>query len=170
MTRDELKAAARLEGACHRFPPPYRLMAVSLEEAEFLYALVRLLKPRVVLELGAGQGVSARFIAEALRANGAGELWSVEPDGEYRAATVTMLEGLDEYATVMPTLPYLDVSPDVVFIDSGYRVRDRDIAFWLDGHHKGLVLIHDANRAYDFNHVPGVLLPCPDGLWIGMTA
>lgn len=47
-------------------------------EGQVLYALVRALKPRRVLELGTYHGCSATHIASALKANGGGELVCVD--------------------------------------------------------------------------------------------
>lgn len=47
-------------------------------EGEFLYALVRALKPERVIEIGTWRGCSASHILEALHANGKGELISVD--------------------------------------------------------------------------------------------
>ncbi len=50
-----------------------------------LYSLVKREKPRVVLELGTGLGVSAAWIGRALQENGSGRLWTYE-DGRSQEA------------------------------------------------------------------------------------
>lgn len=50
----------------------------SEDQALFLYSLVKMYRPRTVVELGAGLGVSSFWIAQALRENGDGRLFSVD--------------------------------------------------------------------------------------------
>jgi len=54
-----------------------------VHSGEILYALVRVLKPSVVVETGVAAGVSSSFILAALARNGRGELHSIDfPDYE----------------------------------------------------------------------------------------
>lgn len=182
MTLDELRALATRDapGGFKTWPPPLGDMSVTLEDAEFLYALVGVTKPKRVIELGAGMGVSARFIAEALRRNGEGRLETVEDDTTLAAAAAQMLTPTGhllpaevivgdlpgESSTVV--LPWrISPAADLVFIDSGYRRREFDIATWLLPASTAIVVIHDANRQYDVSAGEGVFLPGSDGLWIG---
>ncbi len=172
MTLDDLRALAETAdaGKTHRFPDPYAQMAITLEEGDFLYALVRMLKPARVLELGTGHGVSAKFIAGALAANGYGDLLTVEPDAELRKAARAMLAGSLRAEVVED--PSEDPSAgdfELVFVDSGYQRRADDIVFWLTEAPSGpIVVVHDAGRGYDeLRFGLGVLLPSVDGMWIG---
>jgi len=170
VTLDELRGSASpAENGWHRFPPPYRQMSPTLEEAEFLYALVRATKPRNVLELGTGLGVTARFIAEALKTvDGEAHLLTVEPVAEFAEQARTLLEGLP--ATVVRELSdaeFLD-DPHLVYIDSGYEYRADDMRTWLTNGYAGLVVVHDADRQYlEFDLGVGVFLPTANGMWIG---
>ncbi len=169
MTLDELRASARPgRGGQMVFGPPFGDMSVTLEDAEFLYALVRLTSPARVLELGTGYGISARFIAEALVANGKGHLTTVEPLQEIWTEAPKLLAGLPVTVNRYAPMPD-DIGWDIVFIDSGYRHRELDIERWLTSEYRGLIVVHDANREYDL-HGLGVLLPSVDGLWIGRVA
>lgn len=51
--------------------------AFSLRQAE-LYIIIRLFKPKIVIETGVENGFSSTFILEALKNNGLGELYSIE--------------------------------------------------------------------------------------------
>lgn len=169
MTLDDLRAVAtntRNDFAC--WPAPYQ-MSVTLEDAEFLYALVRVTKPGRVLELGTGLGVSGFFIASALEANGPGSwLLTVESNAEYRWAAKELLDDLPVRAYADASGPGLEEAVDLVFIDSGYERRPSDIDEWLGGDFDGLVVVHDANRQYPgLQQGVGVFLPGSDGLWIG---
>lgn len=135
-------------------------MAVEVEVAEFLYALVRLLKPQKVLESGSGRGLASVHIAAALKDNGAGELVTFEPMGEYQVKAKERLEGYP--AEVLPgsTLDY-DIECDMVFLDSGPTTRQQEIDDWVA---TGVALIiHDSHR-YDLPG--GVTFPTPRGLWL----
>ncbi len=168
MTLDELRALAEPgRGGYRVFGGRFNAMSVTLEDAEFLYALVRLTKPRRVLELGTGYGISATFIAEALQANGTGLLLTVEPNKEIREAAWGLFGTLPVSAAAKE--PADDIGWDIVFIDSGYQTRAADIERWLTNGYRGLIVIHDANRDYDL-HGLGVLLQGVDGLWIGRVA
>lgn len=52
--------------------------SVLVEEAFFLYALVRMTKPKFVLDCGTWMGMSAAFMAQGLRDNGFGRIVTVE--------------------------------------------------------------------------------------------
>ncbi len=167
MTIDDLRARATIErGGYSVFDGEYTQMAVTLEDAEFLYALVRLTKPEMVLELGTGHGVSARFIAEALKANGRGNLTTVEPDPELRVAARKMLDK-SPAAVVVAWADLHDLDWDIVFIDSSYKTREDDIAAWLSNGYPGLVIVHDANREYELLNGHGMRVGGLDGLWLG---
>lgn len=149
-------------------------MAVTLEDAEFLYALVRLVKPDLVLELGAGLGVSARFIAEACEMNTNGVLFTWEPVAGLASAAASLLSGLPAEVIADGDLggtfsrDGVAVSPDLVFIDSGWEYRETHIEAWLTGDYPGLVVVHDSERRYaQLELGAGVYLPGTDGMWIG---
>jgi predicted O-methyltransferase YrrM len=165
MNLDELRALATYErDGYHVFQNPYAQMAVTLEDAEWLYALVRLVRPVLVLELGTGLGVSARFIAEAMDASGFGRLATIESESQWRAQAA---DGLlrDQHHVIFDYLR-TDPPPDLVFIDSGYDRRADDIREWTSNGYQGLLCVHDAKRDYDLPST-GVYLPGLDGMWLG---
>ena len=166
MTLAELRALAihRDETGATRFDHPYHQMSVSLEEAEFLYALVRATRPRKVLELGTGLGLSGRFIAEALPDGG--WLWTIEPMRSLWPNAEGLLLNLP--ASISQTEEGLDLDPDLVYIDSDSTRRNADIREWLTNGYQGLVLVHDAAREYpEVKLGAGVYLPTADGMWLG---
>jgi hypothetical protein len=63
----------------HEAPPPEQTTgAMTYDIAETLYVMVRLLKPRIVVETGVAKGVSSCFILQAEEDNAHGELYSID--------------------------------------------------------------------------------------------
>lgn len=149
----------------------FDMMAVTLEDGDFLYALVRVTKPRLVIECGTGKGISGTFIAEALRDNGqGGRLVSYEPDMMYAAEARVRLRELPATVIVSDSeeWDWEAEPPDLVYIDSHMGRRHDDIERWLTCGYDGLVLVHDAMRLYpELELGTGVLLKGADGLWLG---
>ena len=147
-------------------------MAVELEVAELLYALVRQSKPNVVVEFGSGKGYASRFIAEALKANGPdGWLYSYEQDFEYAAIAAKQLAGLPADVIADYSIFYDGIlDPDLVFIDSlGGEPRERDMDHWFACTARPLIVIHDAAHypPETFARGEGVLLQAGRGVWVG---
>src|SRR5271166_4393556 len=73
------------------------------EVLDFLYALVRLVKPEHAIETGSWLGRSAVAIASALRDNGFGHLISLESDSEVACCAMTQIRaaGLDEWVEII---------------------------------------------------------------------
>ena len=136
-------------------------MAVELEVAEFLHALVRAVKPKLILESGAGKGFGSVAIQLALNENERGKLVTFEPDPNFAAVA---RKNLAPHATVRQgcSLDWRDDLPDMVFLDSGPQHRVQEIDYWLE---KPVFLaIHDAFR-FDQLRSTGFLLRTPRGLW-----
>lgn len=169
---DELRREAQRHESEFTQPPGaerYRAFdawAVELEVAEFLYGLVRVLKPLCLLESGAGKGYSTLALAAAVEANGVGEVIAFEPNPDYRKLAQ---ERVANYArcevrvgnTFAWPLSYHCV--DFVFLDSyPRRVRDIEINHWLSANVS--LVIHDAHRYPGLTG--GTYYPCPRGLWV----
>jgi predicted O-methyltransferase YrrM len=56
----------------------YSLGAIGYAEGVYLYSVLRTLRPRVAVETGVANGFSTAFLLLALRANGAGALYSID--------------------------------------------------------------------------------------------
>src|SRR5438876_12098824 len=73
---------------------------IPRKEGDYLYSLVRHLRPSLTLEIGMANGLSTLFIAQALRENGCGRHISVDPFQfrDWRGAGMTLLRqaGLDD--------------------------------------------------------------------------
>jgi predicted O-methyltransferase YrrM len=137
-------------------------MGVEAEVAEYLYGLVRMLKPELVVESGTGSGYAAFALATALQANGHGRLVTYEPLGSYQQIAAARLAGLP--AEVLPgyACDVCHLEPDLLFIDSWGGERQRDLDHWLPKQHR--VLVHDA---HDYQlPADGFLFDTPRGLWV----
>lgn len=167
---DDLRAQATIDEGNFR---AFTHMAVELEVAELLYALVRQTKPSLVVECGAGEGYSSAFIAHALQDNGFGTLASFEQDERYaeiaearlRFLPATVGRGFSHAYGVGGAHP----PADLVFIDTLGEHRERDIAYWFGDVGRPLIVVHDAAHypPETFAGGEGVLLGAGRGLWIG---
>ncbi len=164
MTRDELRMLARSNGAFLEWDE----MAVEVEVAELLYALVRAAKPELVVEAGTGRGIASVFLAEALRDNGLGWLVSFEPDPAFAQQGRDALAGLPAEVRQGRSLWFVGRQPDLVFIDSLGDYRREDLEFWLAYEPRPLLVVHDANRDYDLPE--GARLASGRGVWMLGTA
>lgn len=125
---------------------------VETETGEFLYAMVRILKPARVLETGTHIGVGAAYMGQALKDNHYGFLETIEflPEIQARAQkrmvdlqlTAFVQTILCDVAKFEPSAPYklilLDTEPQTRFAEL--------IKFmpWLEP--GGFVFIHDLHR------------------------
>lgn len=145
------------------------MMAVTLEDGDFLYALVRVTKPNLVVESGSGNGISGTFIATALQDNGHGRLVTYEPNPTFAYEAQQALAGLPAEVREGDSRQHATNEPDLVYIDSQAGIREPEMEHWLTCGYAGLVVVHDAGRFYDplADHGTGVYLPGADGLWVG---
>lgn len=135
-------------------PAGDRGTAVSKVEAEFMFTLVKDLKPRATLEVGMGYGGSASFIIAGARVTH----YAMDPfQAEYNHLALQNLKklGLDAYLkfypeyshSILPRLFAEGVRVDFAFIDGGHRFDDIFIDFYyadLMLEKGGHILLHDA--------------------------
>ena len=69
-------AVEHRDGKRRRLCPP----GITVEKGEYLFRLVRELRPELTLEIGFAYGVSTLFLAEALRQNGHGHHIVIDPN------------------------------------------------------------------------------------------
>ena len=125
---------------------------VECEVGEFLYGLVRLLKPTNVLETGTHFGIGASYIGHALKDNGFGKLETLEflPEIQEVAKARITAQKLNDFVTLVsgdatkhvPTALY-----DVVFLDTEPQTRFFELTKYFP-HLKegGFIFIHDLHR------------------------
>ena len=133
-------------------------------QCRMLYHLVRLTRPRDVLELGTCVGISAAYLAAALKRNGFGHLWTIEGSPQIAAVGSQTLAalGLGTVASVIRGPFHQTLAPTLA-------ERTFDLVF-VDGHHDGpatagyFELIRPRLR-------PGAILLLDDIAWsVGMQA
>jgi len=151
--------------------------SAETEVSDFLYALVRLLKPRVAIETGCWKGDSTVAIAKAIKENGRGDFYScdidvamVEETKKFLAenelkAEVSQIRGAD----LIRKLNQIDFA----FIDSGEpKVRREEIELAIPRLSTfGVLVLHDTApqhaetcRLAGEIGLPGIYLNTPRGL------
>jgi predicted O-methyltransferase YrrM/GT2 family glycosyltransferase len=153
----------------------------EVETIEFLYALVRLIKPRFVLETGTWHGIAALAMGSGLRDNGRGELVSIELDEESHAVAARRIRdaALEERVRLLRGSS-LDFVPDrlidMALFDSDLSLRGREFEHYRSHLAPGaLVLFHDTSTTHKVvaeavdkliadRVLDGFLLPTPRGL------
>ena len=125
---------------------------VECEVGEFLYAFMRLIKPRKVLETGTHFGISASYMGFGLKANGIGVVDTYEFLPEIQAVAKKRFERLGLEKNVHSHFGSvnelkLNTTYDFMFLDTEPQTRFNELARfepWLaEG---GYVFIHDLHR------------------------
>jgi predicted O-methyltransferase YrrM len=105
---------------------------IPREQGDFLYSLVRKLRPELTIEVGMANGLSTVFIAEALRQNGTGRHIAIDPfqHSDWGGAGMALvrkagLESLVELVELpshqaLPELERAGKRPGLVFIDGSH--------------------------------------------------
>lgn len=130
---------------------------IECETGEFLYSLVRLLKPSNVLETGTHWGVGASYMGLALKDNNNGHLDTVEflPEIHSRAVQRIATVGLNaqvtchlmDVATYQPSVNY-----DLILLDTEPQTRFAELLKFFDNLNPGgFVFIHDLHRGMGQN-------------------
>lgn len=106
----------------------YRLETINFhsglgDSAWLLYGLVRSMKPKVCVEIGSARGKSACFIGMALKDNGFGKLYAIDP---HCKTAWNDFDSVDTYPIMKRNLQYLQIENQV------YIIRDysENVARW----------------------------------------
>jgi predicted O-methyltransferase YrrM len=114
-------------------------MAVELEIGEFLHGLVRATKPEVIIETGSHKGYSTVMIAQAMKENGLGRMWSVDIF-DYGVAALCAKYGFANLVTFMQ-----GNSPDMI---KALAATIPSVDFlWLDADHSEEFIIAELSAA-----------------------
>lgn len=127
---------------------------VETETAEFLYSMVRILKPKNVLETGTHIGVSAAYIAQALADNKSGFLETLEflPEIHKQAAHRIGVLGLDKwvYCNLIDAAKFevpAGITYKLIFLDTEPQTRFAELVkFFPSLEEGGFVFIHDLHQ------------------------
>jgi predicted O-methyltransferase YrrM len=168
------------------FPERWKMFdaqSAELEVLEFLKALVRTVKPDLIVETGTFVGHSAISMAEGLKENGFGRLITVEYDPVvFEKASRNIREsGLGDWIDFR-RMSSLDIEIkdriDILYSDSDLSIRESEVRKFLPQLKPGgLVLIHDASSSFQVVREAALrmekegllsvlLLPTPRGLVI----
>ena len=122
---------------------------VEIEVAEFLYSLVRVQKPSLVLETGTHKGISALYMALALEKNQVGSITTYEVIPSLQLEAIRLWEDLSISHRIgshlVPSLQAEGDEPiDILFLDSEPQYRfDEFLYFWDRVSPGGLIIVHD---------------------------
>ena len=125
---------------------------VECEVGEFLYAFIRLIKPRKVLETGTHFGISASYMGFALKENGVGVVDTYEFLREIQAVARKRFERLGLEHSVHSHIKdvtnlELQTTYDFMFLDTEPQTRfDELVRFEPRLAEGGYVFIHDLHR------------------------
>jgi prolipoprotein diacylglyceryltransferase/predicted O-methyltransferase YrrM len=161
----------------------YDSMTAEMEVLEFLKALVRTLKPELIVETGTFMGISTLWMAEALKENGSGKIVTCEYDAKVFAAAKERIEasGLGDWIDARNESSLetkVNGTIDLLFSDSDPPLREQEVRrFLAQMRPTGLILMHDASshlktvreaalRMEAEGLISVVLMPTPRGLVI----
>jgi predicted O-methyltransferase YrrM len=107
------------------------------DSGSLLYGLVRSMKPEICVEIGSARGKSACFIGMALKENGHGRLYAIDP---HEPTAWNDTNSVDTFETFLGNISALELSKQVTVIRShsqdAARDWDRPIdLIFIDGDH-----------------------------------
>jgi predicted O-methyltransferase YrrM len=124
-------------------------------EGQFLYALIRALKPLSVLELGTSHGCSATHILQSLSDNGIGTMDCVDNGSQVGVIGDMIPDYLRERVSIHPTslenminsVLDMEATYDVIFEDAMHTIEQVDYVWAMAGgilNPGGMIISHDA--------------------------
>lgn len=126
---------------------------VEIQVGEFLYGLVRMLRPEFIFETGTHLGISAAYMGMALRDNKFGMLTTCEifKENIQKSEALWHRLGINDYvlADRERSLDYeLDYTIDMLFLDSEPDIRFKELRrFYPNVRGGGFIFIHDTPRS-----------------------
>lgn len=135
--------------------------SVEVEVGEFLYGLVRVLKPTHILDTGTHYGVSAAYMGQALVDNGlGGDVTSLEHDPFYHKQAQDLWNNLGLFNTITGLLQSsADHAPkwtyDLMLLDTEPNLRFNELVrFFPYLREGGFVFLHDLHRHMGQETIP----------------
>jgi len=158
----------------------YDEQTAEFEVLQFLQALVRTVKPKLIVETGSYRGIAACYIGMALKEVGRGRLITCEINHNMHEVVMRQCKDvLDvvECRNCSSLEMKVEGTIDILFADSEPEIRVSEIAhFWDQLTASSLIVVHDVNsgphlgqrkRVLDLDQkraLSVVLLPTPRGL------
>lgn len=142
---------------------------VECEVGEFIYGLVKMLKPNRALETGTYQGTASSYIAQAMKENGFGKLDTLEIESSHRELSRIRWEvrGLSNYIDSF-LVSSLEFQPQgtykFILIDTEPNIRFQEFEKYypyLDS--GGIIIIHDLHPHMSQIDVPNQFFGWPFG-------
>jgi len=125
-------------------------VSAEAEMADLLYAFVRMLKPKIVVETGTYRAFTSKRLGEAVRDNGLGHVYTC--DIQMGAGHLLRIEGLPVTFRQCEAfdLPELKEA-DFVFCDSGtHDIRKKEYEYLKSG---AVYVVHDTTQTFDPYHL-----------------
>ena len=128
--------------------------SVECEVGEFLYGLVRVLKPRMVLETGTYLGGSSSYIAQGLKDNNTGMLETLEIEEQHIGSSKQLWHLLDLQKWITSyKISSSEFEPkcnyELMFLDSEPPIRYGELVrFYNNLTPGGFAIIHDCPRSF----------------------
>ena len=152
----------------------YNSGGVEVSVGEFLYGMVRVLKPMRILETGTHQGISATYMGMALRDNGFGKLVTIEnvPENVNKANELFNQHKLGKFIDIhiadVRTVE-LENNFEMLFLDSEPQYRFNELVrFYPHLMRGGFAFIHDLHRhlSQEGNNMPFGKIPDEIDDWV----
>lgn len=123
----------------------------EIETQQFLYGLVRVLKPELVVETGTYKGVTAEVMARACKENNFGRVVTCDPYDHRAGQSKSHLFYPLEFRYCRSfDLPELSEA-DLVFCDSDYEYRGTEILRCKPG---AVIVVHDTLTSHHSDYPP----------------
>lgn len=138
------------EGTYYQIPEDPSFQSTEVEMQEFLYGLIRYLKPELVFESGACLGFGTMALAMACNANQYGKLVSAEPnESTFKIAKerVAMYPCADVRNCTSVECPELKTA-DLIFSDSSWEARREEFTLAKKG---CVFVVHDTRLDVSLN-------------------
>lgn len=122
---------------------------VEREVGEFLYGLVRMIKPKNILETGTHKGIAASYMAQALKENESGHMETIEYEPSHVQSSKQRFNDLqlNEQITIYERSS-IGFTPDknyqIIFLDTEPQIRFQEfVEFSKFLEPGGIMMIHD---------------------------
>lgn len=128
---------------------------IECEVGEFLYGLVRMIKPENVLETGTHFGISSTYIALALKHNNIGKIITIDPiyykEAKYLHSKIELNDFIVQIELRAEKYETKEMF-DFILLDSEPILRfDEFDKFYKNLKSGGVIIIHDLHKHLSFN-------------------